>query len=114
MSKPAIPQLARGVGTSELWVVALVLLGIDVDTATAIMGGVPDAEQIKAIIAMLHGEGWQVLLIKGSLAGAYLWIRDRNKKAGIEFELEKIRLNASTQSPIQTDSFDEDLSILTK
>ena len=92
MSKPAIPQLARGIGTSDLWVVVLVLLGIDVDTATAIMGGVPDTEQIKAIIAMLHGEGWQVLLIKGALAGAYLWVRDRNKKAGIEFEIEKLRL----------------------
>lgn len=97
MNKPAIPQLARGIGTSDLWVVVLVLVGIDVDTATTIMGGVPDAEQIKALIAMLHGEGWQVLLIKGLLAGAYLWVRDRNKKAGIEFEIEKIRLSRPAQ-----------------
>jgi len=106
MEKPAIPQLARGIGTSDLWVVLLVLLGVDVDTATAIMGGVPDAEQIKAIIAMLHGEGWQVLLIKGALAGAYLWVRDRNKRAGIEFEIEKLRLDA----PIVSGHYDTDLT----
>ncbi len=98
--------MARGIGTSDLWVVLLVLLGVDVDTATAIMGGVPDAEQIKAIIAMLHGEGWQVLLIKGALAGAYLWVRDRNKKAGIEFEIEKLRLNV----PAPYGHFDTDLT----
>ena len=27
--KPAIPQLARGVGTSDLWVVVLVLVGLE-------------------------------------------------------------------------------------
>lgn len=107
MSKSAIPQLARGVGTSDLWVVVLVLVGIDVDTATAIMGGVPDAEQIKAIIAMLHGEGWQVLAIKGLLAGAYLWVRDRNKKAGIELEIEKLRLFTPA---VRAEHFDVDLT----
>lgn len=99
MSKPAIPQLARGIGTSDLWVVLLVVIGVDVDTATAIFGNMPDAEQIKALLAMLHGEGWQVLLIKGALAGAYLWVRDRNKKAGIEFEIEKLRADVGKFKP---------------
>jgi len=106
MDKPAIPQLARGIGTSDLWVVVLVLLGIDVDTATVIMGGVPDAEQIKAIISMLHGEGWQVLAIKGLLAGAYLWVRDRNKQAGVEFEIERLR----TANTSYSFAYDADLT----
>jgi len=69
-------------------------------------GGVPDTEQIKAIIAMLHGEGWQVLAIKGLLAGAYLWVRDRNKRAGVEFEIERLR----TANTSYSYAYDSDLT----
>lgn len=95
MSKPIIPQLARGLQTTDFWLVVLVVLGIDTDTAAALLGGVPDAEQIKAIVAMLHGEGWQALLVKGALVGAYIWARDRNKQAGIGFETERLRQGAN-------------------
>lgn len=91
MSKPVIPQLAKGFVSSEFFVVLLVILGVDIDTAVAIFGGVPDAGQIKAVLAMLHGEDWQSLLIKSAIAAGYLWVRDRNKKAGVEFETERLR-----------------------
>lgn len=91
MEKASIPQLAKGFVSSEFFVILLVVMGVDVDTAVAIFGGVPDAEQIKAVIAMLHGEDWQSLLIKSGIAAGYLWVRHNNKMAGINFEIERIR-----------------------
>ena len=106
MSKPVIPQLAKGFVSSEFFVVLLVILGVDIDTAVAIFGGVPDAEQIKAVLAMLHGEDWQSLLIKSAIAAGYLWIRHHNKMAGIGFETERLR----TASVSLSAYYDSDLT----
>lgn len=88
----------RGIQTTDFWVVMLVLSGVDPGVALVIMsGGVPNAEQIEAVIASLHGQAWQVLAIKAALAGLYVWVRLKLKENGIELEREKIRIARTEQ-----------------
>lgn len=82
----------KGLFSSEFVLIILVLSGVDLDTATAIMaGGVTNVDELRLVVSSIHDQTWQELAVKAALAGLYTWYRRDIKKLGLEVEIERLR-----------------------